>query len=181
MISALEMRLKAGSDLDDVKEKMQEVVGEKYRVLDRYEQQADTFRIMKIEKLMAYIFLTFILIVACFNIIGSLSMLIIDKKDDVVTLRNLGATDSQIISIFRMEGRMIALMGAVIGVTIGLLLCWVQQTFGIVALGSESGSFVVDAYPVSVHPWDIVMVFFTVLAAGWLAVWFVERSTLRRR
>jgi lipoprotein-releasing system permease protein len=108
-------------------------------------------------------------------------MLIIDKKDDVVTLRNLGATDSQIISIFRMEGRMIALMGAVIGVTIGLLLCWVQQTFGIVALGSESGSFVVDAYPVSVHPWDIVMVFFTVLAAGWLAVWFVERSTLRRR
>jgi lipoprotein-releasing system permease protein len=180
MISALEMRLKAGSDLDDVKEKMQEVVGEKYRVLDRYEQQADTFRIMKIEKLMAYIFLTFILIVACFNIIGSLSMLIIDKKDDVVTLRNLGATDSQIISIFRMEGRMIALMGAVIGVTIGLLLCWVQQTFGIVALGSESGSFVVDAYPVSVHPWDIVMVFFTVLAAGWLAVWFVERSTLRR-
>lgn len=181
MISALEMRLKAGSDLDDVKEKMQEVVGEKYCVLDRYEQQADTFRIMKIEKLMAYIFLTFILIVACFNIIGSLSMLIIDKKDDVVTLRNLGATDSQIISIFRMEGRMIALMGAVIGVTIGLLLCWVQQTFGIVALGSESGSFVVDAYPVSVHPWDIVMVFFTVLAAGWLAVWFVERSTLRRR
>ena len=159
MISALEMRLKAGSDLDDVKEKMQEVVGEKYSVLDRYEQQADTFRIMKIEKLMAYIFLTF----------------------DVVTLRNLGATDSQIISIFRMEGRMIALMGAVIGVTIGLLLCWVQQTFGIVALGSESGSFVVDAYPVSVHPWDIVMVFFTVLAAGWLAVWFVERSTLRRR
>ncbi|MBQ9650760.1 MAG: ABC transporter permease [Prevotella sp.] len=179
MLSALELRLKSGSNLDRVKSKMQEIAGGKYRVLDRYEQQADTFRIMKIEKLMAYIFLTFILIVACFNILGSLSMVIIDKKDDVETLKSLGASEGQIRKIFRFEGRMIAAIGAIVGIGVGLLLCWIQQTFGIVALGSESGSFVVDAYPVSVHPWDIILVFATVLAAGWIAVWFVERSTLR--
>ncbi|MDO4992180.1 MAG: ABC transporter permease, partial [Prevotellaceae bacterium] len=96
-LTSLELKLKPGVDATAVKKKMQEVVGDKFRVLDRYEQQADTFRIMKIEKLIAYFFLTFILMVACFNIIGSLSMLMIDKKDDVVTLRNLGANDKQII------------------------------------------------------------------------------------
>ena len=92
MVSALELRLKPGSNFESVKARMQQAAGKKYQVLDRFEQQRDTFKIMKVEKLMAYIFLTFILIVACFNIIGSLSMLIIDKKDDVVTLRNLGAS-----------------------------------------------------------------------------------------
>jgi len=159
---------------------MQETVGPKYQVLDRYEQQADTFRIMKVEKFIAYIFLTFILMVACFNIIGSLSMLIIDKKDDVVTLRNLGASNKQIIRIFLFEGRMISVVGAVIGILIGLLLCWMQQMFGIVTLGQSSGSFVVDAYPVSVHPWDIVVIFFTVLAVGFLAVWYPVRYFARR-
>ena len=106
-LSQLELRLKPGSDLDAVKAEMQQIAGDKYRVLDRMEQQEDTFRIMKIEKFIAYIFLTFILAVACFNIIGSLSMLIIDKRDDVVTLRNMGATDKQIVRIFLFEGRMI--------------------------------------------------------------------------
>ena len=133
MLSSLQIRLKNGSDLNAVKEKMQNIVGDRYRVLDRYEQQADTFRIMKVEKFIAYIFLTFILIVASFNIIGSISMLIIDKKDDVVTLRNLGATDRQISRIFLFEGRLIAFFGALAGILIGLLLCWLQQQFGIVA------------------------------------------------
>jgi lipoprotein-releasing system permease protein len=127
---------------------------------------------MKIEKLMAYIFLTFILVIACFNIIGSLSMLMIDKRNDVVTLRNLGASDKQIVHIFLFEGRMISAMGAVIGIAVGLLLCWLQQQYGIVRLGESEGSFVVDAYPVSVHPWDIVLVFITVLAVGFLSVWY---------
>jgi lipoprotein-releasing system permease protein len=149
-------------------------------VLDRYEQQDDTFRIMKIEKLIAYIFLTFILMVACFNIIGSLSMLIIDKKDDVVTLRNLGATDTQITRIFLFEGRLIAVIGAAIGIALGLLLCWLQQTYGFVKLGSSSGSFVVNAYPVSVHPQDILLIFVTVLVVGFLAVWYPVRYFSRR-
>ena len=180
MISSLELRLKQGSNIDAVKKQMQKIAGGKYKVEDRYEQQADTFRIMEIEKFIAYIFLTFILVVACFNIIGSLSMLIIDKKDDVVTLRNLGASDKQIIRIFLFEGRLISFFGAVIGIAVGLLLCWLQQTFGLVSLGQSSGSFVVDAYPVSVHPTDIILVFFTVLVVGFLAVWYPVRYFARR-
>ena len=159
---------------------MQELAQGKFLISDRYEQQDDTFRIMKIEKLIAYIFLTFILVIACFNIIGSLSMLIIDMKDDVVTLRNLGASDHQITRIFLFEGRMISAIGAVIGIAIGLLLCWIQQQYGLVRLGSSEGSFIVDAYPVSVHPMDIVIIFVTVLLVGFLAVWYPVRYFSRR-
>lgn len=172
MVSSLELRLKPGSDFESVKREMQKIADGDFYVKDRFEQQDETFKIMKIEKLIAYIFLTFILIVACFNIIGSLSMLIIDKKDDVVTLRNLGASDKQITRIFLFEGRLISAIGAIIGIAIGLLLCWLQQTYGIVKLGSSTGSFVVNAYPVSVHPDDIILIFFTVFAVGFLAVWY---------
>ena len=180
MLSSLELRLKQGSDFEAVKERIKQVVGDKYQVMDRYEQQEDTFRIMKIEKLIAYIFLTFILMVACFNIIGSLSMLIIDKKDDVVTLRNLGASDRQITQIFLFEGRLISAIGAIIGIALGLLLCWIQQTYGIISLGSSEGSFVVNAYPVSVHPLDVIIIFLTVLAVGFLAVWYPVHYFSRR-
>ncbi len=179
-LSQLELRLKPGSDLDAVKAEMQQIAGDKYRVLDRMEQQEDTFRIMKIEKFIAYIFLTFILAVACFNIIGSLSMLIIDKRDDVVTLRNMGATDKQIVRIFLFEGRMISAIGAIVGILLGLLLCWLQQTYGLVALGQSSGSFIVDAYPVSVHPEDIILIFVTVLAVGFVSVWYPVRYFAKR-
>ena len=180
MISSLELRLKPGSDFERTKAQIRQMAGSSYRVLDRYEQQDETFRIMKIEKLIAYIFLTFILMVACFNIIGSLSMLIIDKRDDVVTLRNLGANDRQITQVFLFEGRMISAVGAVIGIVLGLLLCWIQQTFGIIALGRSQGTFIVDAYPVSVHPWDVVVIFITVLAVGFLAVWYPVRYFSKR-
>ena len=180
MLSDLEIRLKEGSDLNAVKAEMQKIAGTKYKVLDRFEQQEDTFKIMSIEKLMAYIFLTFILVVACFNIIGSLSMLIIDKKNDVVTLRNLGANDKQITRDFLFEGRMIAVIGAVIGIGLGLLLCLLQQQYGFVRLGESEGSFIVDAYPVSVHYTDVAIIFVTVIAVGWLAVWYPVRALSKR-
>lgn len=180
MISALELRLKPGSNFERVKSEIKDIAGDKYYVKDRFEQQDDTFKIMKIEKLMAYIFLTFILMIACFNIIGSLSMLIIDKKDDVVTLRNLGASDKQIVHIFLFEGRMISAIGAVLGIILGLTLCWVQQTFGLVKLGSSSASFVVNAYPVSVHPEDVILIFITVLVVGFLSVWYPVRYFAKR-
>lgn len=180
MLSNLEIRLKEGSDLNAVKAEMQKIAGSKYKVLDRFEQQEDTFKIMSIEKLMAYIFLTFILVVACFNIIGSLSMLIIDKKNDVVTLRNLGANDKQITRVFLFEGRMIAVIGAVIGIGLGLLLCLLQQQYGFVRLGESEGSFIVDAYPVSVHYTDVAIIFVTVIAVGWLAVWYPVRALSKR-
>ena len=122
-LSSLELRLKPGCNVGSAKKQLAQLAQGRYKVLDRYEQQADTFKIMNIEKLMAYLFLTFILVVACFNIISSLLMLIIDKKNDVVTLRNMGATNHQITQIFLFEGRLISLMGALLGIGIGLLLC----------------------------------------------------------
>ena len=180
MISSLELRLKAGSNFEAVKSRISQLAGAKYHVRDRYEQQDDTFRIMKIEKLIAYIFLVFILIVACFNIIGSLSMLIIDKRDDVATLRALGANDRQMSQVFLLEGWLISAIGAVVGILIGLLLCWIQQQFGVIALGRSEGSFIVDAYPVSVHPWDVVLVFVTVLVVSFLSAWYPVRHFSRR-
>ena len=180
MLSSLELRLKAGIDFEAVKSRIKQIVGTKYHVRDRYEQQDDTFRIMKVEKLIAYIFLTFILIVACFNIIGSLSMLIIDTRDDVQTLRALGASDRQVTAIFLLEGWLISAIGAVVGIVAGLLLCWLQQQFGIIALGQSEGSFIVNAYPVSVHPWDVVLVFVTVLAVSFLSAWYPVHHFARR-
>lgn len=180
MLSALELRVKPDCDISDVKKKIKSIVGEQFYVKDRFEQQEDTFKIMKIEKFIAYIFLTFILIVACFNIIGSLSMLIVEKKNDITTLRNLGANDKQIARIFLFEGWMISAGGALVGIVVGLTLCWMQQTFGLIGLGHSSGSFIVDAYPVSVHFDDIVIIFITVLAVGLLAVWYPVRYFSRR-
>ena len=179
-ISSLELRLQENSNLKEVKKEIQAIVGSRYKVLDRFEQQADTFKIMQIEKIIAYFFLTFILVVACFNIIGSLSMLMIDKKNDVVTLRNIGASDKQITKIFLFEGRMISVIGALIGILLGLLLCWLQQTFGFVSLGQRSGDFVVNAYPVSVHYLDILLIFITVIVVGWMAVWYPVRYFSKR-
>lgn len=179
-ISSLEIKLKPGTDLATTKEKIKQIAGTDYKVLDRYEQQEDTFNIMKIEKLMAYIFLTFILVVACFNIIGTLSMLIIDKRKDINTLRSLGARDMLIKRIFIIEGWMISIIGALIGVALGLLLCLLQQQYGIVSLGQSSGSFVVDAYPVSVHYSDVALIFVTVVIVGFISVIYPVRYATKK-
>lgn len=178
-VSAIGLKLTPGTDVGEAKRRIAGMLGEGYRVRDRYEQQADVFRIMEIEKLISYLFLTFIVAVACFNVIGSLSMLILDKRDDVVTLRNLGADNRLIARIFLAEGRLISVFGAVGGIVLGLVLCFAQQQFGLVSLGS-GGSFVVDAYPVSVHVWDVVLVLATVVAVGFLAVWYPVHYLTRR-
>lgn len=179
-VSAIELKLKPGTDLRDTETRIERLLGEDFVVQNRYEQQADVFRIMEIEKLISYLFLTFILAIACFNVIGSLSMLIVDKRDDVVTLRNLGADDRLISRIFLLEGRMISLLGAVAGIVLGLLLCWLQQQFGLISLGGSGESFVVEAYPVSVHATDVLLVLVTVVAVGFLAVWYPVRYLSRR-
>jgi lipoprotein-releasing system permease protein len=171
-VSAIELKLADGASLSAVKSQIEKALGDKYEVLDRYEQQEDTFKIMQIEKLISYIFLTFILAIACFNVIGSLSMLIIDKKKDVMMLRNLGANEQQIRSIFMMEGRLICLLGAVIGIVCGLVLCFLQQEFGLIRFGDGEGSYIIDAYPVSVHVTDVLLVLLTVVAVGFLSVWY---------
>lgn len=180
MISALELKLKTGTDIDKIKKTIAKELGNSYVVMDRYEQQEDTFKIMKIEKLISYIFLTFILMIACFNIIGSISMLIIDKKNDAMTLRNLGATEHQIANIFMIEGRMISLLGAIIGIAFGIALCLIQQHYGIIKFGQSAGSYIIDSYPVSVHVQDIVIVFFTVLIVGLISVWYPVRQLSKK-
>ena len=179
MITAVELRLKPDVSLRRAKSDIRALLGDRFLVQDRYEQQEDTFRIMQVEKFIAYLFLSFILLVACFNIIGSLSMLMIDKKADVETLRALGADDKQTSGIFLLEGWLISGFGAVMGILAGLLLCWLQIRFGLIKLGASEGSFVVDAYPVSVQFTDLLLVFATVLAAGFLAVWLPVRRMTR--
>ena len=178
-ISALNLKLKAGEDVETVKRMLEKRLGKEFVVQDRYEQQEDTFRIMKIEKLVSYLFLIFILLIACFNIVGPLSMLIIDTRNDVMSLRNMGANDRQITRIFLLEGYMISCFGAVSGVVLGVLLCFLQQQFGLISLGS-SGSFVVEAYPVSVHAGDVILILLTVLAIGFASIWYPTRFLSKR-
>ena len=172
-ITKLELKLKDGVDEQVAKKELQQLAGPRFRVLDRYEQHEETFNVMQIEKLFAFAFLTFIVLVACFNIIGSVSMLIIDKTKDISTLRHLGATNKQIVHIFLFEGWLISFMGAIIGIVLGLIVCFLQQQFGLLKLEpTGGGNFIVDAYPISVHVLDIVIIFFTVIIVGFLSVWY---------
>jgi len=174
-VSAIELKLMPNSDVESVKAKIEKLLGSRFNVKNRYEQQEDVFQIMKIEKFISYLFLTFILMIACFNVIGSLSMLILDKKDDVSTLRSLGANDKVISRIFLFEGRLISVIGAVFGILLGLVLCYLQQKYGLIQLGNGGDNFIVKAYPVSVHAMDIVVIFFTVIIVGFLSVWYPVR------
>ena len=168
-VSAMEIKLKQGTNERRVQAKMREVLGNDFQVQNRFEQQADVFRIMEIEKFISYLFLTFILIIATFNVIGSLSMLIVDKREDAETLRNLGASNQLIERIFMFEGWLIAAYGAIAGIVVGVILCLIQHYFGIISLGNN---FIVEAYPVSVHLTDVLLIFITVLAVGALSVIF---------
>ncbi len=178
-VSAVELKLRDGLKAEKVKEQLRAELGERFKVEDRYEQQNDVFRVMRIEKLISYVFLSFILLVACFNIIGSLSMLMIDKRQDIQTLRSLGADDSQICTVFRLEGHIISLAGALLGLVLGGVLCWLQQEYGLVTMGDSEGSFIIEAYPVSVYATDILLVLVTVLVVGWLAIWYPVRYLTR--
>lgn len=169
-ISAIELRLTPGASTGRVKRAVQQLVGDGFTVHDRYEQQEATFKVVKIEKFVSYLFLCFILMVACFNIISSVSMLILDKRDNVDTLRSLGATQNMAERIFIYEGNLIAFFGAITGLVLGVVLCLLQQEFGIIGLGGD-GQFVVDAYPVRVKLLDILLVFVSVILVNAVSVW----------
>ncbi len=171
-VTSIELKLAKGVDHDKVQKQIQSLLGDRYQVKNRYEQQESFFKIMKIEKWFTYLILCFILLIASFNIIGSLSMLIIDKKGDIETLRNLGANNQLIKRIFLFEGWMISVVGAVSGIALGGLLCLLQQYFGILKLGT---GYVVDAYPVKTNVTDLLLVFVTVLVMGFLAAYYPVR------
>ena len=181
-VSSVELKLLPDANFSQVKDKIEDLLGSDFKVQDRYEQQLDTYRIMEVEKLISYIFLTFILLIACFNVIGSLSMLIIDKRKDVDTLRNLGADNKLVYRIFLFEGCLISFIGALVGVVLGLVLCLIQQEFGILSLGNGdmAGAFVVDAYPVSVQLGDVCLVLITVLLVSFLSVQYPVRYLFKK-
>ena len=180
-VTALELQLdpKGHFSARQMKAQLRECLGGGYVVADRYEQQSDFFRILKIEKLLTALLLAFILLIACFNVIGSLSMLIIDKQDDICILRHLGATPQIIRRIFLCEGWFIIVLGAVFGLVIGLTICLLQQHLGLLKLGSGT-DYVISAYPVLVQAVDVLAVAVIVLGMGFFAAWYATR-TLRSK
>ena len=178
-LSRLELRLRPGSDIEGVKGELRRTVGTKYQVLDRMEQQADVFNVMKFEKFFAYLFLTFIVLLACFNVVSSLSMVILEKRDDVRTLRHLGMSVSRVRSVFVTEGTFIALIGTLSGLAVGVALVLLQQEFGLIRMGNGS-NFITPTYPVSLHLTDTLIIFATSLGVGTLSVWYTVRTLSRR-
>ena len=177
--TAVEIKVADGYSMNEVETRLEEMLGNDYEVKNRYEQHEVFYKVMQSEKWYIFLILTFILIVASFNVIGSLTMLIIDKKEDIVILRSLGSSLKTIRRIFFLEGWMISLIGALAGTGIGLFICWLQETFGLLRLG-QSGSFVVDYYPVDIQMLDVLGVFATVLAIGFIAAYYPVRYITRK-
>ena len=172
VVSCIELKINDKADAAKLQKQLQAIVGSDFVVKNRYEQQESFFKIMQVEKWITFLILSFILLIASFNIIGSLSMLIIDKQADIKTLRSLGASTSQIKSIFLLEGWMISALGALFGILLGTVISLVQQHFGVLRMGS---GYVVDAYPVVLVPSDILYVFITVVVMGFLAAYYPVR------
>lgn len=175
--SALRIQPKSDkkSDIRHQKSAISKSLGAGYKVLDRYEQQEDFFRILRIEKLLTVLLLVFILLIASFNIIGSLSMLIIDKREDIGILSHLGADEPMIRRVFLLEGWLISSLGSLAGLVIGVLLCLGQQHFGWLKLGSGD-DYIISAYPVQVQLLDVLLVAAIVLALGFAAAYYPSRK-----
>ena len=179
-VSSLDIKLQEEESIDHVKSKIQQILGSEFLVKDRFEQQENSFRMINIEKWVTFLILSFILTIAAFNIVGSLSMLIVEKTDDIRILRNMGADNKLITRIFLFEGWLISFLGTIIGLATGLILCFLQIKFGLLKLGQTPGAFIVDAYPVDIVLSDIVSIFITVNLIGFLVVLYPVR-TLKRK
>lgn len=163
--TSIELATRNGRVTKTVVERLEKRLGDDYIVQDRLKQNGESFRWIQIEKWITFLILAFILLIATFNIVGSLSMLIVDKQDDIATLRKLGADDRLITNIFMAEGWLISMIGALSGLVIGILLCWLQQEFGLLRLGT-SETFIVEAYPVRLQWGDTLIVTVVVLLLG---------------
>jgi lipoprotein-releasing system permease protein len=179
-ITSAEVRLKPGADIDQIQNNVQQLAGDKFIVKNRYQQQELLYKIMKSEKWAIFFILTFIIIIAAFNVVGSLSMLILDKRKDIAVLTSLGADEKKINRIFMQEGMIITLLGILIGLFIGFLLSYAQIKFGLIKLGGESGAFVVPFYPVKMKLLDFFAVFCIVFMIGFAATWYSVRQISSR-
>ena len=172
-VTSIELSLKSGSDPKLIQAEIEKTVGEKYEVKNREQQNALLFKTFKSEKLWTFIILIFILIIASFNVIGSLTMLIIEKKKDIIILHNMGADVSLIRKIFLVEGMLITFIGTSVGLIIGTFLCWLQMKYALIKL---SDSFtVINAYPVQVQLIDVIAILAAVLLIGFFAAWYPVR------
>ena len=175
-VTSIEIALTANADVEQVQQKIRKVLGGKYDVKNRFEQQETLYRIMRSEKWAIFLILSFILLIATFNVIGSLSMLIIDKRRDISVLHSLGADNHLIRRIFMTEGILVSLTGALSGLLMGAAICYVQQHFGLVKINAEGGSFLINAYPVLMKWQDFTYIFFTVIFIGIAAAWIPVRN-----
>jgi lipoprotein-releasing system permease protein len=173
-ISSLELKVTPGYQVDEVKKQIIELLGPKYLVKNRFEQKELYYRIMKYEKWAIFMILGFILIIASFNVIGSIAVLIIEKKKDIGILYSMGADSKTISRVFQYEGIMISIFGGIAGLILGIILCLLQQRFELLKLAG-SGSFIIDAYPVKLEILDIMGVLITVMAIGFTASWFTVK------
>ena len=179
-LTAIELGIVADAEVNKIQKKISKILGEKYTVKNRFEQQVLLYKIMKSEKWAIFFILTFILIIATFNVIGSLTMLILDKKKDIAILHSMGAGKHLIKRIFLIEGMLISIGGAITGLLLGGLISWLQQKFGIISLGNGSGTFVVDNYPVKIVINDFIMVFITVITIGYIAAWYPVKQLSKK-
>ena len=178
--TTVEVYLQPGADEAQFLSQLQQQLGTSYTIKNRLMQQSAAYRLVNVEKWMAFLLMAFILLIATFNVISTLSLLIIEKDESIATLRSLGATDQQVTRIFVIEGWLIALVGAVLGVTLGLLLCLGQQHYGWLTLGVDASTLIVHAYPVAVQWTDVLLAFALVAAIGLLTA-LVTSRTMRRR
>ena len=178
-VSAIEVKLTNDANLKTVQNKIKNILGPEFEVKNRYEQNELFYKTMQSEKYVIFLILVFILVVASFNVIGSLTMLILEKKFDISTLRSLGTDLSVIKKVFLYEGCLISLIGAVIGLFTGLLICWLQIKYKLIKL-QGSGTFIIDAYPVSIEIYDIIAVLFIVFFIGLIAAWYPIRYITKR-
>lgn len=176
----IEVRLAPGASEQQVMRGIAQALGDGYQVKNRLMQQREAYRLVNIEKWMAFLLLAFILVIATFNVISTLSLLIIEKDDSIATLRALGAHDRQISRIFVLQGWLITLAGAVTGVVIGLILCLCQQQFGWLRLSGDPANMIISAYPVEVQWLDVVITLALVAAVGLLTS-MVTALIMRRR
>lgn len=177
-ISKIEITLTDPSAMSRVKKKIAAELPSRYRIEDKYEINKVFYAMMKSEKLSVFLILLFILLIASFNIIGSVSMLILDKKEDLLTYKAMGLNNRDLISIFKTEGNLITAIGAFSGLTIGLAICLLQQKYGLITLGD--GSYIIDAYPVKLVFQDILIILGAVLLIGYLASEFPVRYLIKK-
>jgi lipoprotein-releasing system permease protein len=177
-VSTIEIKFRKNADPDAVQKAITKIFGKGYSVQNRNEQQAIFYKVMRSERLAIFFILTLILIIASFNIIGSLTMLIIEKERDIEILKSLGADNNLIRKIFIFEGWLISIIGALLGVILGFLVCWVQQKYGLVKLQSQS--LIMNSYPVVLKLIDFVIVPGTVLLIGYWAAWYPVRFLTKK-